>query len=559
MKKYLSTLCLSCTFLLSDQIDPSNIDPLKKGINAATFSDIKRAVNFTKTLSPYDTYIRSTTKDGIQYHVVYVLNIDKLDLEQTLSDIRTIVPTSFITSDRSINRFYLESKQKKENSKNSISKLNISSIFDKAKKHYKEKNYTEAIKILSQLSSKYPNNTTINFYLGRSYFQIKDYEQATAPYERILILEPNHQRVRLELAQTYMMLNLNEDAIKNFTTVLNDPKTPKNVRENIEKRIEYIKNKVKKNFLFGSISFGITLDNNVLSQSGYVESPDIDVQLDYLESPIHKDTIYTKNITLNHLYKYNENYSIINSITYTNQSYKNDNKRLNNRETYDSLDYQYHDKLETDVQSYSLKLSNTKGNSNLIYMIDASFIDVASEDYMKTYGLGVMYQKRFFTQNTFFTMLKYYDKSYSQIEDKNKDSRNIQALVGNNINTTDKNNISLLYIFTKEDIKNPTILVDTNVPGKQTHNLIVENKYKVDKKLTLNSSISYGKLFEDSIATGFINKRSDDTLTYLIGLNYLIYKNLTISSSYKYITNHSSVNLREYDKELIDFNLKYSF
>ncbi len=141
------------------------------------------------------------------------------------------------------------------------SKTDIST-YNNALQHYKQKNYKKAYELFSEAFTKDMGNKQINFYLGRSAYEIGMYEIALSAYERVFLVEPTNVRVKLEIAQTYLAMKLYTQAKKEFSEILQN-KLPVKVREKIENSISFINNKEKKHFVNNTLIFGFNYDSNI--------------------------------------------------------------------------------------------------------------------------------------------------------------------------------------------------------------------------------------------------------------------------------------------------------
>jgi len=134
--------------------------------------------------------------------------------------------------------------------------------FNQAVELFNKADYNGAYKLFSELFETKPDDSRINFYLGRSALEIKQYEDALIAFERVLIVEPTHIRSRLEMARAYFELKEFDAADVEFDRVL-ESDIPKNVKEQIlayKKAIEAAK---KKHFINGYLMAGIGWDSNI--------------------------------------------------------------------------------------------------------------------------------------------------------------------------------------------------------------------------------------------------------------------------------------------------------
>jgi hypothetical protein len=94
-------------------------------------------------------------------------------------------------------------------------------------KDYEEKRYENAYNTLSRLSflsmkSSAEEREQIDFYLGRTAFELGRYSEAMFAFERVLIERPDHLRSRLELGRTLYMLRELESAEIELKTIISE-------------------------------------------------------------------------------------------------------------------------------------------------------------------------------------------------------------------------------------------------------------------------------------------------------------------------------------------------
>ena len=521
------------------------------------------ALKIANGLKYYDIYIRESKLLSKHKFMVYAVNIPNLRLEESLTQINKIYPNAFKTSKVRLNYFlkqtskenvFIKASQNKIFNKQNIQLLtkNSNSAFLRAKNLFKQGQYHDSINILKQLSQINPNNTSINFYLGRAYYQIKDYEKASAAFERITIVDENHLRGRLELAQTYFMLGLNNEALKSFNIILQND-IPSNVKLNIEKRLKFIESKQKKHLFSGVTSLGITYDNNINNTT--------DVKTFYIPSfalPLtvsdkkYSDTYLTLMLNGNYLYKINDNYTLENKVNIIQQNYFDDNKRLN-LPTETGIKKENKKKLE--LTSYSLYLSTLNKDNIFSWGADISNVNLAGTGYMETYGMGINYQKKFYNSITGFSTLKYFKKSYSELSNKYMDSKTFQLMLGQMYPSTEYGNFNMIYLYTNEK----KIKTSLDSPDKQSNGIMLTNTYPISTKLVANSMIYYTREKEATSDKTFEVKKIDFMTTLSLGLSYKLTNSVKLSSNIKYIKNKSNIKIFGYDKNTIDFSIKKSF
>ncbi|MBD3840528.1 MAG: tetratricopeptide repeat protein [Campylobacterales bacterium] len=421
--------------------------------------------------------------------------------------------------------------------------------------YFKNKQYPQALKILQTLTIEDPNNTTINFYLGRSYYELGHYEQASAAFERITIVDEKNLRAKLELAQTYLMLNLNSNALQTFQEVLQN-QIPNNVRNTVLKKIEQIKDREQKNFFSAMVSVGINRDTNIQNVTDakqitlYTSLGSFDSTLNTQKYP---DTYMTYLANGNLYTKLSEKVSMTNSLTYVKQTYDKDDQRLNNPNGATSIEKE--DKKELELLSYSLSFSKAYTENYLLSLgVDYTTIDLANKDYFDMYGISFGYQKSFYSKNSFFANLKYFEKRFDDPTSQ-LNSKNYQILIGNNIYSKDYGKTGFLYIYNVEDMNyNNTVQSD-----KKKHTIMASNSYELYPQIYWNNSINFTYYFENDLNSLYQLTREDLTKIFSTGLLYTPTQAVDITTNFKKLENKSNIVIYTYDKNIFDMTFRYKF
>lgn len=135
-------------------------------------------------------------------------------------------------------------------------------LYNKALGEFQAKNYQESYRDFSLLFTENMDNLLVNFYLGRSAYELGEYESALSAYERVLLYDPNNTRTRVELAQTYLQMKLFAQARKEFEIAL-ESDLPLEVRKRVEARIAFLEQKETRHFFDISLFTGLIYDSNV--------------------------------------------------------------------------------------------------------------------------------------------------------------------------------------------------------------------------------------------------------------------------------------------------------
>ena len=137
------------------------------------------------------------------------------------------------------------------------------SQYNTAMKHYKSGNYKESYEIYSKLYLSKLSDSKMNFFFGRSAFEVGEYKMALAAFERVSMLDPKNIRNRLEMARTLYMLKMYDEASLEFQAVLEYPILPNNVRTKVELYLSNIKKMDRKSYFTGMLDFSVLYDSNV--------------------------------------------------------------------------------------------------------------------------------------------------------------------------------------------------------------------------------------------------------------------------------------------------------
>lgn len=186
-------------------------------------------------------------------------------------------------------------------------------LYSKALSSYQERSYLEAYDNFSKYIKNNTLNKNISFMLGRSAFEIGKYEEALSAYNRVLLEEPQNVRTKLEIAQTYFQMKEYAESKRLFDEILKRDDIPLQVRENIKLTLLSLETKSKKNFLKGTLSFGVGYDSNIDNYSSdYIDLTSSDEKADETSQFI---------FALNHTHKLNEIFGLENKFVGFTQNY----------------------------------------------------------------------------------------------------------------------------------------------------------------------------------------------------------------------------------------------
>ena len=159
-------------------------------------------------------------------------------------------------------------------------KIRKSVSYKNALKAFKTGDFQKSFKLFGELSNN-SDNEHVNFYYGRSAFELKKYELAFSAFDRVLITNESNHRARLELARTLFLMEGYKESKKEFNKVLLAP-IPKSVRDQVNKFLKLIKDKESGYILNKVAIFGLGWDNNINNNS-------------YLDTISHKPGFWCEN------------------------------------------------------------------------------------------------------------------------------------------------------------------------------------------------------------------------------------------------------------------------
>ncbi|MDZ7818173.1 MAG: tetratricopeptide repeat protein [Aliarcobacter sp.] len=412
-----------------------------------------------------------------------------------------------------------------------LTKIESTLEYKIALNHFKNKNYSESYELFNILFLKDVGNFLINFYLGRSAFEIGKYDDALSAYDRILISDPDNIRVRLELAQTYMLMKLYPQSIKEFKIVLMNTNIPSLVRKKVEDNIVFMSDKDKKDLVSFSTSLGILYDSNINS----VNTDLITINNVPIEFEKKSSTIYQGVAQANYKYNVNDNILIDSKATAVVMKYINHKDKdidallLNVSPTYFINDY----KLSLGILFDKVYLGHNPYQHN--YYINPNLTKVLSNSLLYNVGLK-MGQINF---------------------DKEKD-RNADVIELENSFKYLSTNFGLFgfdFIVGREKEVEES---STNVDYKY-YSLLLNNSIKFAEDYTLLSSVSYKDSKYKDVDSVFSTKRDDSKIDYSISLLKKLSNSFYLNIAASYIESNSNQEVYDYNKYTFKSNLSWNF
>ncbi|MDY0327945.1 MAG: tetratricopeptide repeat protein [Arcobacteraceae bacterium] len=412
-------------------------------------------------------------------------------------------------------------------------------IIQKAMKSYQDKNYKVALDEFLKIKS-FSDSAKIDYYIGRSYYELGNYEQALVAYERVAINEPNNKRVILETAQTYFMLEMYEEARSRFDIILADPTVPEIVKSNILTRLNSIDSKTKKHFTNFSILLGYGFDTNINNTTGIgsysVYIPQLSTNLNLAPDKKKDSTFQEAGAILSHIYKYSESLAFRNGVTFYTQSYTEDNSK--------------------DLSLISLNTTPiyTVGKTNYMMTFGYDHIWYDDEAYLNNYYISPKISHLINDNLIYEGSVKVTKKDFFK---PNSDKDSINYELSNKIMKQDnKYGIFGLEGILGTEKRDKTTRTDVS---RDYATLRLSHTYKLSSQISINSNISYSDIKYKYTDVNFLSKRDDESYNLGVGFSYEYNKKTTLGLSYNYTNQNSNHEPFDYDKQVVKTSLYYNF
>lgn len=403
--------------------------------------------------------------------------------------------------------------------------------YEQALKLFNEQNYQESYKILNILFRDNLDNPEINFYLGRSSFELKKYNEAIIAYERVLFQKPNSLRVKLELGRSFLLYKSYSEAKRLFNNIKNERTASEKIIKTVNKYLDIIDSKTSKHNLNGVLIFSLRNDTNLNNRS----EPHTFGTLQYTDEK-ERASSHQEIVVLNYKYKINDSLVNNHNILLLNRS------MFNNR--YKENDLRLYKWVGSLNKSYSKKF-------NIDYSLFADTFYQNRINTLKTYGLNPNIHYNYNKDYIHKSYIKYQKKRYQTIEDIQKNS-NIKELNYELINIYSKsliNSVSATYSREKKDRGTRTDISNKNLK------LSLKNIYSYKPNISFTTQFSYKESKYDDINQIYL--LSTKNKLYNLGLSntYLINNKYMIQTNLNFIKQKSNIKIEAYRKNVFAINL----
>jgi len=412
----------------------------------------------------------------------------------------------------------------------------LESQYKTAMKHYKAKEYRESYNIYSKLYLSKLSDSKMNFFFGRSAFEIGEYKVALAAFERVSMLDPKNIRNRLEMARTLYMLKMYDEASLEFQAVLEYQILPDNVRTKVELYLSNIQKMDKKSYFSGMIDLSVLYDSNV-NLGSYHDTytlPDFGTF-----STVNADGDIAAELLgdITNIYDIGDkgSFSIRNkAVVYSKMYASEDDYNMNFFSYQPGLLYQQKDYIaELNFGYDHMWLKNEAYHQSFMIQPKLTY-----HHQMKLSSLlHVKYQRRDFIDN----------------------------------NARDANHFEFSYGLQKNIMKSSyligtfTAIKESEIEDARIDVSYLEYQFRLNYGIQINSDISFSTSAEmrqkeyDDFSSLFANTREDDSIFASAKVDKRIFDNTFINMKLSYSENDSNQNIYSYKKYLIQLGVNARF
>ena len=415
-------------------------------------------------------------------------------------------------------------------------------LYKKAVKVFKNKNYKESVNLFNQLFDIKGDDSRVNFYLGRSYFELKEYESAIGAYTRILITTPESIRTKLEVARCYYSLKMYADAKIAFTEIQKE-KIPKSVRKNITKYLVIINEKLKKHTFGGIFIAGIMYESNINNRADsndfYIPKyANINNGIFDNSTVKESDIAHQEILLFNHTYNMSDKQLLKNDFMVFVKKYKDNNSK------------------NIVLLSYSPTIAVTYSKQLQVdYSIFMDTLWYGSKHQLSTYGIYPKFKYLIDKKNEFSGYLKYQVKNNEQKASINQDSSVAELNMNLKYQWLPTTNLNPSFTYARQRKQRGILTnIDNNV---FTYSLNLTHMYS--PKITLSPKITYQKTNYIQTDPMYFKVQKNTQTQYSISTTYLLDSKWIMQNVINYTNNDSNIISSNYDKYSVTFNFIKQF
>jgi len=384
-----------------------------------------------------------------------------------------------------------------------------------------------------------PSSAQINFYLGLAEVALEDYENACLAFERTLMAEPDMALARLELGRVYAKLGL-PDTAKSYLNEVLDGNPPENVRRNIQRLIKQIDAAGRKSGFTGVLSLGLTYDTNVAASptASTISTPSLGIPFVTVEDE-ESDAYLSMSVALEHRYRPEDRpVGWRSSLLYYNASFFSAHEQ--------NLDY---------VRIASGP-SFERTNRLIDVMFVAEYLAKESDEYYNAYGMEVRYAQALRDRHFLTGQVLLLNKDYNQTPDR--EALNLSVNFGPIFTWTKQRLITRLG-FETEDARGGDVGVEED--ELSFDRWFIQGRYErlFDYGITAYAGYRFSRTEYAADYAAFGEDRVDMTQAWLAGIQKKITPSLVLDISNTFSKAKSTIELYEYDRNLVSLNVRWSF
>ncbi len=400
---------------------------------------------------------------------------------------------------------------------------------------YKNKKYSKALDKLQLAFQEQPDDVDTNLYLGMTYTALEDYEASFMAFDRILIVDDDVVRAKLELARCCYELKLYDLSLQYFNEVLK-LNVPKAVEDNIRLYIGRIRKTGTKHILYGKLTLSVGHDTNISS------SADGTILIAGIPFAIDQDSgsYFSQTLDLRHEYRFflEAPHTWNSDLLIYNSDY---DKHIGDGISEESASTEYIKFRSGPTFNFSRWSTDLK--------VTAGYITSGHDDYMKSYGLenGFSYTLR---ENLWLNASFSFDK-HKYFDEKARDAQQYRFSLSPTL-LSGKN----IYSFSLS-------VIDNHAKSSLESFISTELSVYYLRQLPwkMNASIGYTYAFNkyDSTHPLFDTVQEDRISRVSIALTKKISDKLILELKNTYTDRNSTLDIKEYERNLISISLIYNF
>jgi len=417
--------------------------------------------------------------------------------------------------------------------------------FKSALSDFKEGKFKSAYDKFNTLFENRSDDLEVNFYLGRSAYEIGLYEDALSAYERVLISEPKSYRSRLELGRVYLKLGDLDSAKFEFYDVLAS-KPPLNVKNNILTLLDKIESSRTRHKFNAMLKIGVGYDSDINANPGQSELLNYLVdQYDFnptntTADKLLKDSFVHETLHVSHIYD-----GGMRGRYYSNSSFMVYNQNHNRYSEFDIL-----------YMKATTALSNRMDRYEWALPLEVDKFKYGSDPLLHSFAFAPSVTWNLDKSSKVNLWARFRRKIYDTSSNSGRDSDVKEA--GSYFFKNFKNmSFSLGYSYLDED-KRDNASSDPFI-DKTIHSVKIALSRPIANVL-LSAQYAYRRFdFKDLIGPKSTQNREDDYHSFYTSLSYEVFKGYSAELSYQYIKDKSNYIPTDYDKQIVSLSMVHYF